>query len=529
MGLKLPIGIQSFEDIRQSGYLYVDKTKYIYELVHGGKPYFLSRPRRFGKSLFLSSLRAYWEGKKELFHGLDIERLENESADVNEPWEAHPVFYFDFNKASFTQDMALESVLDEHLLAWEQIYGVENANEPLGARFRQLILKANEQTGKKAVVLVDEYDKPLLEVMSDDALEEHNKAVFKGFFSTLKSYDEYLKFVFLTGVTKFSKVSIFSDLNQLKDISMRKEFAGICGITDEEIKENLMPEVERMADENDVTPQECLQLLKKTYDGYKFHPAGEDVYNPFSLMNSLDAKELGSYWFSTGTPTFLVKMLKRADFDIRKFTDDSIFADGDVLTDYRVDNPDPVPLLYQTGYLTIRGYDKFLKSYILGYPNDEVKYAFIKSLAPEYLYRKKENSPFAIQAFALDIKNADLDSLRDRFISLFASLPYVSDEKPIEQNFQNVIYIVFMLLGQFVRSEIHSAKGRADCIVETDTDVFIFEFKRDASADEALIQIEENGYATPYLADKRNIYRIGANFDSSERTLNEWKVKPEDS
>ncbi|MBR1635356.1 MAG: ATP-binding protein [Lachnospiraceae bacterium] len=517
---KLPIGIQDFASVRGEGYLYVDKTEYIYRLAHNGKPYFLSRPRRFGKSLFLSTLRYYFEGKKELFQGLLIEELEKGNADA---WQEYPVFYIDFNKANFKADAALEEVLDEHLRGWESIYGDEGRDAPLSERFRYLIRKAYEKTGKKAVVLVDEYDKPLLEGGNTERIE-HNKEVFKGFFSTLKSYDGYLKFVFMTGVTKFSKVSIFSDLNQLRDISLSAEYAHICGISEKELKEYFMPEIEAMASERGQNTEDCLNRLKKMYDGYHFHQKTDGVYNPFSLLNALQEKEFGMYWFSTGTPTFLIDKLKESGFDAKQFSTDDYYEEESSLTDYRMDNENPVPLFYQTGYLTIKGYDEEFRSYALGYPNEEVRYGFLKSLAPYYLCAEKTSRPLDVRNFVKDIRRGDTDSLRDRFTALFARLPYPSEEKVVEQNFQNVIYIVFMLLGQFVVTEWHSAKGRADCVVETDDYVYLFEFKRDKSAEEALKQIEDSGYAKPYAADGRTLLKVGVNFNSSERTIDGWEV-----
>lgn len=371
----------------------------------------------------------------------------------------HPVFYFDLNKDNYKADLALESVLDEHLIKWEKEYEAVSKVESLTARFRAVIEKAYEKTGRPVVVLVDEYHKPLLEVMTDNELEEHNKAVFKGFFSTLKSYDRYLKFVFLTGVTKFSKVSIFSDLNHLRDISMSNDYTEICGITEDEIRSSLMPEVSRMANSLKITDEDCIARLRQMYNGYHFHPEGEGVYNPFSLLNALQEKELGTYWFSTGTPTFLVKKIKNANFDPEKFTDGTLYSDTRSLSDYRADNPDPVPLLHQTGYLTIKSYDKKYRSCGLGYPNDEVKYAFIESLAPYYLYEDSPGSPLDVRNFGRDIENADLDSLRDRFTALFARLPYPTDERAVEQTFQNAVYITFMLLGQFVHKRSTAQRG----------------------------------------------------------------------
>ena len=516
---KLPIGIQNFEKMISEGYIYVDKTDYVYRLAQSGLPYFLSRPRRFGKSLFLSTLRAYFEGKKELFTGLKIMQLEGDGPDA---WQKYPVFYFDFNKKNFKTD-TLEEVLAEHLKEWESIYGDESREAPLEERFRHLLVKAVEKTGKNAVVLVDEYDKALLE--SDEERLEHNKAVFKGFFSTLKSYDYYLKFVFLTGVTKFSKVSIFSDLNQLRDISLIPEYNGICGITQSELTDTFAAEIEQLAQKEGIDRETCLAELKKMYDGYHFSFDTEGIYNPFSLLNALADKNFGMYWFATGTPTFLIEKLKKSGFDAKKFTEDEFYEEETSLTDYRVENDDPVPLFYQTGYLTIKGYDKEFRSYALTYPNEEVKYGFLKSLAPYYLCAEKEANPLDVRSFVLDIRKGRTDSIKERFTALFARLPYPDDEKTVEQNFQNVIYIVFMLLGQYTMTEIHSAKGRADCIVETDDYVYIFEFKRDKSAEEALQQIEDMGYAKPYAADKRTLLQIGVNFDSKERNLNGWQVR----
>ena len=461
---KLPIGIQDFGKIINEGFIYVDKTEYIYNLAKSGVPYFLSRPRRFGKSLLLSTMRAYFEGKKELFAGLKIEELERGNPDA---WQEYPVFYIDFNKKNFKAESALEQVLNAHLLEWEAIYGNENAEAPLEMRFQYLIKKAAETTGKNVVVLVDEYDKPLLEG-ADAEMIEHNKAVFKGFFSTLKSYDRYIKFVFITGVTKFSKVSLFSDLNQLNDISLTSAYSGLCGITESELKEAFMPEIEQMAEKRHMDTEGCLEELKRMYDGYHFHHEGEGVYNPFSLLNAFDKKEFGMYWFATGTPTFLIDKLKESGFDAKRITEGRLYADANVITDYRYDNPNPVPLFYQTGYLTITGYDEKYRSYRLDYPNDEVRYGFLESLAPMFLHDEKSYDPLDIRSFGMDIEAGDTDSLRDRFTALCARLPYPYDEKVVEQNFQNVIYIVFMLLGQFTMTEIHSAKGRADCIVETD-------------------------------------------------------------
>ena len=517
---RLPIGVQSFVSLRSGNFVYVDKTRYIWELVCGSKQYFLSRPRRFGKSLFLSTLKAYWEGKKELFAGLEIVKLEANNEDA---WQPYPVFYFDFNGQNYLTT-PLEDVLDSMLRHWEDEYNCERHGS-LSDRFQFLLRLAREKSGRNCVVLVDEYDKPLLEVLEKDHLEEHNKAVFKGFFSALKSYDEYLQFVFITGITKFSKVSIFSDLNQLRDISLVEKYASICGITEEELTSCFAPEITEMAKSNELSKSKCLAELKKYYDGYHFSPKGEGVYNPFSLLNALADTNFNAYWFATGTPTFLVRKLKDMHFDPRQFTDGTLFAPASLLTDYRADDPSPLPLLYQSGYLTITGYDRKARLYILGFPNEEVKYGFMENLLPEY-------APRAVPGYGTDIynlhrlvKQGNLDGIHDILTALFAGIPYTTNDAPFEHYFQSVLYIVFTLLGQFVKCEVHSSRGRADCIMETDEFVYIFEFKVDKPAAEALAQIEDKGYALPYQADKRQIFMIGVGFDSEARTLKEWLVK----
>ena len=382
IGKKLPIGIQGFEKLRTDGFLYVDKTEYIYRLVHDNVPYFLSRPRRFGKSLLLSAIRAYWEGKSELFSGLAIEELEKDNPDA---WKPYPVFYFDFNGVNYQNRNALEESLNTQLKRWENQYHCEGENLPLGERFQNLLIAAKKNTGLRSVILVDEYDKPLLDVVDKSDLQEHNKEVFKGFFSTLKSFDDYIQFIFITGVSKFHKVSIFSDLNQLRDISMTEDYAALCGITEEEIDTYFTDEIAAFAKRREMTVQECRGALRKKYDGYHFHPEGKGVYNPYSLLGALLDKDFGSYWFETGTPTFLVKKLKDTIFDVRKFTDRTLYASEGMLKDYTGDSLDPVPLLYQTGYLTIADFDSIGREYTLAFPNEEVKYGFVECLMPEYV------------------------------------------------------------------------------------------------------------------------------------------------
>ena len=520
---KLPIGVQGFPSLRGDGFVYVDKTEYIYRLTRGSRQYFLFRPRRFGKSLLLSTMRAFFEGKKELFKGLKIERLVEGD---EEAWRPYPVFYFDLNKDSYQKNGILEEVLADHLKEWEKVYGCEDPDALLSERFRSIIRRAVDKTGRRVVILVDEYDKPLLEVMKNPELEEHNKAVFKGFFSTLKSYDDYIRFVFITGVTKFSKVSIFSDLNQLDDISFDEEYAAICGLTEAEIRKVLAPEIASFAKKLGTTKEECLGLLKKNYDGYHFTEDREGIYNPFSLLCALKKEKLDYYWFETETPTFLARRLCEMRFDVRTFSDSTLYAATKRLMDYRGDSIDPLPLLYQTGYLTITGYKKsgINVRYELGFPNEEVKYGFLDSLMPEYTPAVRTESGKDIQSITEYIENGETEKLASAFRALYASIPYTTRDVPFEHDFQTVIYLVFTLLGQYVHAEVHSAEGRADCIAETDTYVYLFEFKRDGTADEALSQIEEKNYAAPYAADSRRLIRVGVSFDSEKRILKDWKT-----
>ena len=521
MRKKLPIGIQGFEKLRTDHFLYVDKTRYIYELVHNNVPYFLSRPRRFGKSLLLSALKAYWEGKKDLFSGLAIEELESGNPDA---WRRYPVFYFDFNGENYQNEAALESIIEELLRRWEHEYSLKTTRESLGERFRNLLIAASAQTGLRCVVLVDEYDKPLLDVVEKPDLQEHNKDVFRGFFSTLKSYDEYIQFIFITGVTKFHKVSIFSDLNQLTDISLTKKYAGICGITEKELTEYFEKEISDLAMAQDYTQEECLAQLKKAYDGYHFHQKAGGVYNPYSLLNAFFNEELGSYWFETGTPGFLVRQLRERRFDIRRLSDQTIYATESLLKDYTGDLLDPVPLLYQSGYLTISDFDQTRKRYTLCFPNDEVKYGFLESLMP--LYVPAATAGNGLDIFTLDeyIENGRTDGIRDVLTGLFANITYTLEADPFEHYFQSVIYLTFTLLGKYTQCEMHTYTGRIDCKLETVKYIYLFEFKRDDSAEAALAQIDSKDYALPFVADQRKLIKIGVAFDSGTRKLTGWKT-----
>lgn len=525
MNRKLPVGIQAFAKLRTDDFLYVDKTEYIYNLAHNNIPYFLSRPRRFGKSLLLSTMKAYWEGKKELFSGLRIEELEADNPDA---WKQYPVFYFDFNGINYSEKGGLEDSLNIQLKRLEKKYGSADEGASLSERFQNLLITANEMTGLRCVVLVDEYDKPLLDAIEEKEIQEHNKDVFKGFFSTLKSFDEYIHFIFITGVTKFHKVSIFSDLNQLRDISLSREYAGMCGITEDEMNRYFTNEIKGLAEEQNITHEKCLELLKQTYDGYRFHPDGKSVYNPFSILNSFISNDFGSYWFETGTPTFLMKKVRDTGFDVRKLTDHTIFANEAALKDYTGDSLDLVPLLYQTGYLTIFDFDRQRRRYTLCFPNEEVKYGFLECLMPCFVPKAIPGN--GLDIFTLDnyIENGRLDDVKNVLTALFASITYTTSEDPFEHYFQSVIYVVFTLLGKMVHCEMHTYSGRIDCKVETENYIYLFEFKRDDSAEAALDQINSKDYALPFVADSRTLYKIGVSFDSATRKLVGWKVKGEE-
>ncbi len=516
---KMPVGIQDFQKLREEDFVYVDKTALIYDLVQNSCPYFLSRPRRFGKSLLVSTLEAYFKGRKDLFEGLAISGLEKE-------WAEYPVLKFSLAGGEFISRDGLRTALNKVLGNFEEAYGLPQGDAgDLPGRFADVLRNAREKLGRRVAVLVDEYDNPLLKNMSENQEQEKaNRNLFKGFFAVLKDCDAYTRFVLFTGVTKFSKVSIFSDLNQLQDISMDEAFDDICGITQEELERDFSPEIDALAQRRGLTREDCLARLKQLYDGYHFSESSPDIYNPFSLLNAFSRKDFGKYWFGTGTPTFLVKRLKEMNFNPRTFSDGSLYSSEDEISDYRPDNPDIVPLLYQSGYLTIKAYDSEFDSLTLGYPNDEVKYGFTASLTPVYL---NSPGPLDVRSFGRDIKDCNTDGLRDRFTALFARLPYANgaaDDAMLERDFQNVVYLTFLLLGQFVQVEQHTAKGRADCIIETDRYVYVFEFKRDGSADEALAQIEAQGYAKPYAADSRTLVRVGAVFSSEQKNISEWKV-----
>ena len=523
----LPLGVQDFSILREGNYLYVDKTSLVYELTHTQRAVFLSRPRRFGKSLLLSTIKYYFLGRKDLFSGLAIEQLEEQGKDS---WSEYPVMYFSLASGEFMEKDGLRDKIANILSLFEETYQLPEpkSETTLPVRFSNDLIGAFKKTGRKVVVLVDEYDNPLLKNMTvNPQQEEANRNLYKAFFATLKDCDEYLRFYMFTGVTKFSKVSIFSDLNQLTDISLISKYNSICGISQSELEGTFAPYVKKLAESCGFSESETLAELKRMYDGYHFSGEGEGMYNPFSLLHCFNECKFGNYWFESGTPTFLINKLNASNFDIRQFTDEVKVSESEI-KDYRPENADPVPLFYQSGYLTIKSWNKRQNSYKLTFPNAEVKFGFLNSLAPSYLHVEDKPAPFNIDILDDAVEEGDTEGMKKWFTALFALLPYptgADTEAITEQNFQNVIFMALTMMGKYARTEVHSAKGRADCILEADDYVYVFEFKRDVSAAEALKQIEEQGYAAPYSADKRKLFKIGVNFSSTERNITEWEVQ----
>ena len=530
---KLPIGVQSFKVLRNDRYLYVDKTAYIAQLVTSSRVYFLSRPRRFGKSLFLSTLSAYFLGQKELFKDLYLEKAEEEQAvlESRPAWQEYPVFYLDFNTGNYNCMEALQENLNIFLSRLEDIYGKEAIEETPPKRFEGLLKRAYEKTGKQVVILVDEYDKPLLQTMGvNEALNEQYRNELKAFYSVLKTCDEYIRFAFLTGVTKFSKISIFSDLNNLRDISLEKHYAGICGITQTELETNFQPEIQVLADEQDLTYQETLIALQQWYDGYCFAPAGEGMYNPFSLLNAFAKERFGSYWFETGTPTFLVNFLKEAHYFIPDLDGQVVLTESELQT-YRAIAQEPFPILFQSGYLTIKEYIKEARLYRLGFPNDEVRYGFLENLLPAYAAVPFGETGKSVWQFVEDVRKGNVNGFMERMQSLIAGVSYDNfsnkELKLREQNYQTAVYLIFKLMGQFVQTEVHCAMGRADCVVITVDTVYIFEFKLsgNGSAENAIVQIQKQNYAAKYKMSGKKIVLIGAEFEEATRTIQDWKTE----
>lgn len=513
---KLPIGIQSFEFLRTEGYLYVDKTALIYQLVTMGKPYFLSRPRRFGKSLLLSTLEAYFQGKRELFRGLAIEQLEQN-------WYEYPVLHLDLNAEKYDSVERLADMLERQLRGWEELYETGGRGITFSGRFSAVIQSAYEKTGRRVVILIDEYDKPMLQTIGNEELQEQFRQTLTAFYTVLKSADPWTQFVFITGVTKFAQMGIFSTLNQLNDISFDLDYNTLCGMTRQEIEEQFALEIDSIALKNSTTPGQVMDTLTCQYDGYRFTADTEftPMYNPFSVLSALQKRAFGGYWFASGTPSFLAEMLKKTRFDLREL--DGIEVSAASLTDDRANVNNPVPMIYQSGYLTIKDYDQRFQMYTLGFPNEEVKYGFLNFIAPFYTPVASTDTAFYIGKFIHELETGRVEAFLHRLRSFFADFPYELNTKT-ERHYQVVFYIVFKLMGQFTQTEVKSARGRADAVVCTADYIYVFEFKLDGTAEAALQQIDEKGYLLPYEADERQLVKVGVSFDAEERNLGEWLI-----
>ena len=515
---RYPVGIQTFENIREGNYLYIDKTKYIVDFRNKGMKYvFLSRPRRFGKSLFASTLQAYFDGRKELFTGLAI-------ADYEKEWVKHPVLHFDMSGAKHFDAESLKEYLDFILLPYEEIYGKGESEDTPNKRLEGVVKRAYKQTGKKAVVIIDEYDAPLLDVVHEKENLNDLRLIMQNFYSPLKKLDPYLEFCFLTGITKFPQLSIFSELNNLDNISMYDQYSAICGISQTELTTVMKRDVEGLGKALGMSYDECLEALRNYYDGYHFSENSEDVFNPFSLIKALNAQKIGSYWFGSGTPTFILKQLEK--FNVNLTT-----LDGqDVLLSSFDQSPeemtDALPLLYQSGYLTIKKYDPMFRQYTLGIPNKEVRDGLLNSLIPRYVNpHRVENDAFLL-GFCKAVYRGDIEEALEHMRTYMATIPY-DLENHTEKHYQTIFYLMFSFLNIYIRTEVKSAIGRADAVMHMPDTIYVFELKVDKSADEALAQIDSKGYMLPYRADGKRLVKVGISFDSKQRTIAEWKIKDE--
>ena len=513
--MKYPIGIQSFEKIRLEGYAYVDKTALMYKMVSEGSYYFLSRPRRFGKSLMLSTLEAFFSGKRELFRGLYADHAEW-------TWQQYPIMHLDLNTGKFDAEEALDYMLEEFLTRQEALYGRNEHERTFGLRFQGVMRRAFEQTGMGVVVLVDEYDKPMLQAIGNEELQDYYRNTLKAFYGALKSADRYIKFAFLTGVTKFGKVSVFSDLNNLIDISMLPQYSNVCGISETELHNYFDDSVAALAEANGLTKDECYARLQRDFDGYRFNEyTKEGVYNPFSVLNTLAHQVFHDYWFETGTPSFLVYQLKKTSYLLENMTEEELSSD--TLNSIDIMDRNPLPLLYQSGYLTIKSYDDRFDEYRLGFPNREVEQGFIKYLLPFYTPQTSDKKAFAMTLFVKDVEKGNAEGFMHRLEDFFATGDYQIIGQ-FEKYFQNTLFVFFRLMGFYVDVERHTTNGRMDIVIQTPNYVYILELKIDKTAAEALQQIEDKGYAAPFASDSRQLFKIGINFSSATKRMDGWLI-----
>ena len=517
--MKYPIGIQTFEKIIEGGYVYVDKTALVYQLAHYAQSLFLSRPRRFGKSLLVSTLQAYFEGRKELFKGLAIEKLEQE-------WEAFPVIHVDMSSSKYYRLENLHVALDNILSGYEKAYHIKKTSEEAmayGQRMKNVITAACRQTGKQVVVLIDEYDCPMHDSMKDEELQNRIRDVMRDFFSPLKQQEANLRFVFITGISKFSQLSIFSELNNLKILTMKNEYATVCGFTEEELLDTYQEDIQALAEENDLDYDEALAGLRYHYDGYHFSAKSPGIYNPFSIINALDDKELNSYWFSSGTPTFLVELLQQKGLDMLQL--DDLWA-----SDKRFDVPtervsDPVPVLYQSGYLTIKEYDRRSRQYRLGFPNEEVRQGFSTSLFRYYSPDGMGSYDALCGAYyKYVVCDGDMEAFLPHLKTFYDKFPYTLVNNN-ERHYQAVMYTVFAMVGADVTPEQPTSDGRIDMVLKTSDSIYVFELKYGKDAGSAMDQIENKRYASAFADDRRRKVLVGINFSEDNRTIDEWKVK----
>ena len=511
-----PIGIQNFEKIRKEGYTYVDKTALIHRLATTGTYYFLSRPRRFGKSLLVSTMEAYFKGKKELFNGLAMEGLEKD-------WVEYPVLHIDLNIGRYIEPKDLDVILHQHLNNWEAQYGISQKYDDFGARFSDVIDAVVSQTGKKVVILVDEYDKPIVNNLRNEPLVDYYRKTLQGFYSVLKAKDGQIRFGFLTGVSKIGKLSVFSTLNNLTDISLNADYADICGISETELRKYFDESICELSSMHSMTKDECYVKLKRMYDGYHFDKNMKvGVYNPFSLLNTFYSREFGEYWFETGTPTLLVDVMKQTSFDVTTLSD-NIIVPAMTLNGMQDIVNKPVPLFFQTGYLTIKGYDSEYNEYRLGFPNDEVKNGFLNFIYSYYVPVNPADDSTTTSQLAKALKAGDPYTFMRTLDALFANTTY-QIQGDSEKNFQYAMYIIMELLGEYVQAERSTSNGRIDLLLQTKDYIYIIEVKIDNTADAALQQIEEKGYAKPFVNDPRKIFKIGVSFSTENRRIEDWKV-----
>jgi hypothetical protein len=523
---RYPIGIQDFEEIRSLNALYVDKTALIHRLTHSCKYVFLSRPRRFGKSLLTSTLHYYFEGRSDLFSGLAMEELEKE-------WIEYPVLHFDLSTVKGKPKNEMIESIALQLSEYEERYNVNKTASALGDRLNTLIRKAYEATNQKAVLLIDEYDAPILDVLHDDGKREDIRMILSEFYSPLKACDKYLRFVFLTGISMFSQLSIFSELNNLKIISRRKEYNALCGITKKELLDNFQYGINKFAESLKCSKEAVVEKLTDCYDGYHFSEDSEGIFNPFSILNAIEDTTLDSYWFRSGTPRFLIEMLKKyrqeGKFDIDML--DSINSVSPAKFESPLESQSgPLSLLYQAGYLTIKDYDPEARVFFLGIPNSEVRVGLLQNLLPIYSGNSDYDVENTVSLASVALKKGDLEKAMTLLKSMLASLPYMRGDKDIladaektEAYYHRIFFFFFRMLHNEVNAEVRSSKGAADITILSPKYIYIVEIKINGSADAALRQIQEKGYADPFLADKRELTKVGVNFDTQERNITEWK------